>query len=333
MTDSEKLLWVTDLSIGVVRDGQYYAAVDGIDFFIRRGEILGLVGESGCGKSMTALAVAGLLPEGIRIKSGSIVFEGDSLLDMTEKERARIRGRVISMVFQEPMSSLNPLMKIGKQVSEVIRLHDNKTREEMEAMTLSIMEKVGLPNPRALMQSYPHELSGGMQQRVMIAMAVISNPRLIIADEPTTALDVTMQAQILELLKLINKEYGIAILFISHDLGVVSRFCHRMAVMYAGKIVEEGTVSNIFHHPVHEYTRGLLGSIPTSESRGKPLVSIKGKVPSVYEKRMPCPFAPRCQKAEDRCYKSPPKSVALSENHTVSCILAENESEMEYVRI
>jgi peptide/nickel transport system ATP-binding protein len=267
------------------------------------------------------------LPEGARIGSGSILFEGENLIGMPEKDMAKLRGRSISMVFQEPMSSLNPLMKIGRQVSEAVSLHDPKPKRELDKLTESILAKVGLQNPRSLMQRYPHELSGGMQQRVMIAMAVISNPKLMIADEPTTALDVTTQAQILDLLKRVNQEYGMAMLFISHDLGAVSKFCDRMAVMYAGKIVEEGTVASIFRHPVHEYTRGLLESIPTSESRGKTLASIRGRVPSVFEKRMPCAFAPRCQKVKDRCLKRSPPNISLSENHAVRCILAESEME------
>jgi oligopeptide/dipeptide ABC transporter ATP-binding protein len=330
---SSKLLWASSLSIGIDRDGSYYPAVDGIDFYIGKGEILGLVGESGCGKSMTALAITGLLPDGLVIRNGSVLFEGENLIGMPEKEMARLRGRAISMVFQEPMSSLNPLMKIGKQVSEAVRLHDPKPKREAERLAEAVLGKVGLQNPKNLMQCYPHQLSGGMQQRVMIAMAIISNPKLMIADEPTTALDVTMQAQILDLLKSINQEYGMAMLFISHDLGVVSRFCDRMAVMYAGKIVEEGTVSNIFKHPVHEYTRGLLESIPRADSRGKTLASVKGRVPNIFEKRMPCAFAPRCQKVQDRCLKCDPPNIALSQNHTARCILAENESEINYASI
>jgi peptide/nickel transport system ATP-binding protein len=331
--EAEKILWASSLSIGIYRDGSYYPAVDGIDFYIRKGEILGLVGESGCGKSMTALAITGLLPEGVRVHKGSVFFDGENLIGMPESELARLRGQSVSMVFQEPMSSLNPLMRIGRQISEAITLHEPIPKKEADRLTEACLGKVGLPNPKRLMQCYPHQLSGGMQQRAMIAMAIISNPKLMIADEPTTALDVTLQAQILDLLKLISQEKNMAILFISHDLGVVSRFCDRMAIMHAGKIVEEGSVHNVFRHPVHQYTKGLLESIPTAESRGKRLASIKGRVPSIFEKKMPCAFAPRCQKAEARCLKASPPSLHLSEGHTVSCILAENESEMEYARI
>ncbi|MDR0917156.1 MAG: ABC transporter ATP-binding protein [Oscillospiraceae bacterium] len=330
MKPDEKLLQVYNLSVGVQQGDRYFPAVDDIEFSMREGEILGLVGESGCGKSMTALAIAGLLSDNLRVDSGSIVFEQQDILHITEKEKVRLRGKDISMVFQEPMSSLNPLMKIGKQVAEVLLLHNKRTAKEAATDVRNVLIKVGLPDPDKVMRSYPHQLSGGMQQRVMIAMAIIARPKLLIADEPTTALDVTMQAQILDLLTSINREYKIAILFISHDLGVVSRFCHRMAVMYAGKIVEEGTVYNIFNNPVHEYTKGLIGSIPTASSRGKPLVSIKGHVPSVFEEHLPCPFAPRCLSAESRCFTEVPRRIHLNENHAINCVLAEKVSEVEY---
>jgi peptide/nickel transport system ATP-binding protein len=295
--------------------------VDGISFSVGEGEILGIVGESGCGKSLTALSIPGLLPETARITAGHIYFQGKERL--SEAELREIRGREIAMVFQEPRSSLNPLLRIGKQITEPLELHGEKDRALMKKKALSLMESLGLPEPEKLLGLYPHELSGGMCQRVMIAMAMICGPRLLITDEPTTALDVSIQAQILELLKEINRSTGTAILFISHDLSVIQSICHRVLVMYAGKLVEQGPVAEVFARPGHEYSRGLLGSIPGPHSKGRPLANIPGRVPPIEEKRPPgCPFAPRCAKASAPCWERFPAAVILGPEHTANCIAA-----------
>jgi len=330
---SEILLRAQNLSINIKNGKEKLTAVDNISFHVKQGEILGIVGESGCGKSLTALSIPGLLAEGIKVSDGNIIFDGKDILRMSKEELREINGKDISMIYQEPMTSLNPLIKIGKQVAEVIKLHEKKTKKEIDKEVLEILVKVGLRDPEKSINYYPHQLSGGMRQRVMIAMAIICKPKLLIADEPTTALDVTIQAQILELLKEINKEFNTSILFISHDLGVINRLCDRVIVMYAGKIVEEGKVRTIFLHPVHEYTKGLMNSIPTRDQKGKKLKCIKGRVPSLSERKFGCPFAPRCDTARDICFTEKPEEQALSMFHKVSCHLADLESEMEYVRI
>jgi peptide/nickel transport system ATP-binding protein len=331
------LLRVEGLSVGIRRNREYLPAVESISFTIMPGEIVGIVGESGCGKSLTALSIPGLLPQGVELSGGSVIFDGRDIGGLSEGELCRIRGSEISLVFQEPMSSLNPLIKIGPQIAEPLKLHGWKDRKLIAWEVADIMNKVGLRNPEKLIHEYPHQLSGGMRQRVMIALAMVCKPKLLIADEPTTALDVTIQAQILGLMKGINRELGTSILFISHDLGVINRICDRVLVMYSGRIVEEGTVRNIFLHPLHEYTRGLMGSIPLRERKGEALVNIPGKVPSIEEKGQAhfagCPFAPRCARAEGRCFAAFPEVLPLGENHSVRCVLVNPESEMEYVRI
>ena len=333
------LLRVQDLSIGIDNEkkgkenGNPLLAVDNINFHVRRGEILGIVGESGCGKSLTSLSIIGLLSNGVKVTNGKIILDGTDLLSLSEPEFRKLKGNEISMIFQEPMTSLNPLMKIGKQVGEVILLHQNKLKKDINEEVFQILTKVGLRNPQESMNAYPHQLSGGMRQRVMIAMAIICKPKLLIADEPTTALDVTIQAQILDLLRNINKEYGTTILFVSHDLGVIKQLCDRVLVMYAGKIAEEGTIGNIFTHPVHEYTKGLLNSIPTKKKKGTRLDCIVGRVPTLEERNTGCAFASRCKAARDICFKEEPIQLDLSMNHSVNCHLADLESEMEYVRI
>lgn len=330
---SDILLRTQDLSINIKNGKKDLTAVDNISFHIKQGEILGIVGESGCGKSLTALSIPGLLAEGIGIFGGHMIFDGKDLSQLSKEEYRKLNGKEISMIYQEPMTSLNPLIKIGKQVAEVIKLHEKKTKKEINEEVLEILKKVGLKDPEKSVEYYPHQLSGGMRQRVMIAMAIICKPKLLIADEPTTALDVTIQAQILALLKEINKEYNTSILFISHDLGVINRLCDRVLVMYAGKIVEQGKVRTIFLHPVHEYTKGLMNSIPTREQKGNKLKCIPGRVPALSDKKFGCPFAPRCEAARDICFEKEPDMQALSMYHEVCCHLADLESEMEYVRI
>jgi ABC-type dipeptide/oligopeptide/nickel transport system ATPase component len=259
------LLEVKNLSVGIQRDRDCLLAVNDISFTVNRGEITGIVGESGCGKTLTALAIPGLLPGGVSITGGSVVFEGRDLAALDSRELCAMRGNSLSMIFQEPMTSLNPLLKIGRQIAEPLELHGYKDKALIRREVLDIMEKVGLPDPERLTGEYPHRLSGGMRQRVMIALAMICNPELLIADEPTTALDVTIQAQLLRLMKWFNKNRGTSILFISHDLALVSRLCDRVLVMYAGRLVEEGPVRDIFRRPAHEFTRGLIGAIPSKD--------------------------------------------------------------------
>ncbi|MDR2618393.1 MAG: ABC transporter ATP-binding protein [Treponema sp.] len=328
------LLWVQGLSVGIKTGGKTLIAVDDISFKVGSGEIVGIVGESGCGKTLTALSIPRLLPGGMEILRGIILLNGLDTVTLSSKELCRIRGKDVSMVFQEHSSSLNPLRRVGSQIAESLELHGLREKKRLREAALEAMDKTGLPNAERLFMAYPHELSGGMRQRAMIALAAISGPKLLIADEPTTALDVTIQAQILSLLKTINRELGMSILFISHDLAVINQICDRVLVMYAGKIVEEGTVGNIFWHPVHEYTRGLMGSIPAKSMKGRPLANIPGKVPSLEEKQSTgCPFAPRCKRLLNRCFERFPEKTNLSENHGVYCYLADPDSEMEYVRL
>jgi len=332
-TKTVPLLWVQHLTLGIRQGKRILTAVEALDFKVYPGEIVGIVGESGCGKSLTSLALMGLLPTGVQITEGTVLFDGENVNTLSLRALCALRGNDLSMVFQEPMTSLNPLMKIGKQIAEVLTLHGARNKRVVEDEVLDVMKRVGLPRPHEIINAYPHQLSGGMRQRVMIAMAVIGKPKLLIADEPTTALDVTTQAQILTLLQKINQEMGTSILFISHDLGVINQLCDRVLVMYAGKLIEAGSAANIFWHPVHEYTKGLMGSIPTAKHKGKPLVSIPGRVPSLEDKKFGCAFAPRCKAAREECFAYAPQEVVLGENHSVWCFLADPESEMEYARI
>jgi peptide/nickel transport system ATP-binding protein len=282
---------------------------------------------------MTALAIPNLLARDVVITSGQILFEGQEITHASPSDLQELRGKELSMVFQEPMTCLNPLMRIGKQIAQPLRRHGENNSEIIRSKIFDVMEQVGLPEPERIYKSYPHQLSGGQLQRVMIAIAIVCHPKLLICDEPTTALDVSIQAQILHLLEEISRKLGMSVLFISHDLGVIRQICSRVYVMYCGSIVEAGTVRNIFVHPVHEYTKGLMGSIPRKESKGKALASIPGRVPAVGEYTLGCSFAPRCTFATDECYKASPQPIALGENHSVSCFLANPESEMEYVRL
>jgi peptide/nickel transport system ATP-binding protein len=313
------LLTVKDLRIEI----KGRSAVDGISFSMEEGEILGIVGESGCGKSLSALSIPLLLPEPASIAGGSILYRGREISRLNEGELKDLRGREISMVFQEPQSSLNPLIRVGRQITEPLELHGGKDKDLNRRRALALMEDLGLREGEKLLDLYPHQLSGGMCQRVMIAAAMICGPRLLIADEPTTALDVSIQAQILGLLKKINRETGTAILFISHDLSVVRALCRKVLVMYAGKLVERGPVEEVFARPAHEYTRGLLGAIPGPASRGRPLANIPGRVPPIEEDRPPgCPFAPRCPRAAARCREKFPPEISLGPEHSAACVPA-----------
>jgi oligopeptide/dipeptide ABC transporter ATP-binding protein len=309
---------------GIVR------AVDGVSYSLRSGETLGVVGESGCGKSVTALSILRLVssPPG-RIVNGVIRFEGIDLLGLTERQMEEIRGNRISMIFQEPMTSLNPLLTVGRQISEAIALHQGLSRRNAMDRAVVMLRRVHIPEPERRVHAYPHQLSGGMRQRVMIAMALSCNPKVLIADEPTTALDVTIQAQILDLMRELRETLGTAIILITHDMGVVAENADRVVVMYAGRKVEEASVGALFERPAHPYTRGLLGSIPsfdlvarTHASRLR-LNEIKGSVPSLFNLPKGCSFAPRCALATDHCRTAQPKLEQYRPGHWVACWHAE----------
>ncbi|MCD6513311.1 MAG: ABC transporter ATP-binding protein [Candidatus Odinarchaeota archaeon] len=319
MSQNDVLLSVRDLVIHFVTYDGIVKALDGVSFDIYRGEVFGLIGETGCGKTVTSLSILGLLPENARIISGKIFFKGENLLENPEKLRG-IRGKGISMIFQDPATSLNPLYKVGDQITKVILTHQNVSKEKARKKAINLLKSVGLPDPERIMNFYPFELSGGMQQRVMIAIALSSNPDLLIADEPTSALDVTVQAQILDLLKKIRDERNISILFITHNFGIVAEICDRVGVMYAGTVVEIGSVENILSNPMHPYTKGLLASIPMPGRRQK-LAIIRGTIPSLLDPPPGCRFHPRCPNAMDICRKEKPESVEVEDGHFVACHL------------
>ncbi len=313
------LLSVEDLrtqfptSAGVVR------AVDGVSFAIERGEVLGLVGESGCGKSVTSLSIMRLVPLPGRVVTGRVRLEGEDLLDKDAEAMRRVRGARIAMVFQEPMTSLNPVFTIGDQIAAAVLAHAGGTRRAAWDRAVEMLDRVQVPSPRERARDYPHQLSGGLRQRAMIALALAPGPRLLIADEPTTALDVTIQAQILDLLRRLQAERGMAILMITHDLGVVAELCHRVAVIYAGRIVEMGPVAAIFGSPLHPYTRGLLRCLPHPSRFGQPLSSIEGTPPDLRGVNGGCRFAPRCPHAIADCRRAEPPLVERVPGHFVAC--------------
>jgi peptide/nickel transport system ATP-binding protein len=314
------LLEVEDLEIAVTIRGGHRPIVRGISFGLRAGEVLGVVGESGSGKSMTALAIPALLPPTAKVTRGRIRFQGADLTGQSERQLSEIRGLEIGMIFQNPMTSLNPLMRIGKQVAEPLLLHGRADREAARDRVIEIFRMVSIPDPEARSRAYPNEFSGGMLQRAMIATALVNAPRLIIADEPTTALDVTVQAQVLDLLSRLNREAGSAMIFISHDLAVVSRICDRVAVMYAGRIVESGTVSEILQRPHHPYSRALISAMPSVDIMpGQRLRAIGGEPPDFGALPSGCPFHPRCPLASDRCRAEDPPLVAGPDGRAVAC--------------
>lgn len=319
---AEALLKIEDLQTHFFTDWGKVAAVDGVHIHVRKGEILGIVGESGCGKSMTSLSVMRLIPSPPgRIVGGSIRFKGEDLTKATERRMKQIRGNEIAMIFQEPMTSLNPVYTNGNQISEAVRLHRKMSRKEARRHTVEMLRKVGIPRPEQIVDEYPHQLSGGMRQRVMIAMAMSCDPELLIADEPTTALDVTIQAQILDLMKQLNEASGTAIMMITHDLGIVADMCDRIVVMYAGKVVEEGGVRDILKNPQHPYTKGLIQSVPRMEVQQDRLYSIPGNVPDPRAMPEGCRFAPRCEFVKERCRTETPELIQLSEGRQCRCWL------------
>jgi len=321
--DNNYLLDIQNLKTYFSVRGQTAKAVDDINLTIQTGQTLGLVGESGCGKSVTAHSIIQLIPDPPgKIVGGRIFFEGDNLLEYSEKKMRKIRGNRISMIFQEPMTSLNPVFTVGDQVAEVIRLHQKLSRKDTQERVIEMFQLVGIPAPEARLNDYPHQMSGGMRQRVMIAMALACSPKLMIADEPTTALDVTIQAQILDLMNKLKEETGAAILFITHDLGVIAEMAQHVAVMYAGKRVEFADVNTIFSNPKHPYTVGLLESIPTvgrKTSDGK-LSTISGTVPSLFNLPSGCLFSDRCPDVFDDCRRIEPKMYNAGNNHIARCL-------------
>ncbi len=301
-------------------------AVDGIDLDVEAGTTFGLVGESGCGKSVTALSIMGLVPNPPgRIVGGEIVFDNRDLTKLPEKEMCRIRGKKISMIFQEPMTSLNPVFTIGNQIAEGLRLHMKMSKSQAKEKTVELMSLVGIPSPEKRLNEYPHQMSGGMRQRVMIAMAISCNPTLLIADEPTTALDVTIQAQILDLIRNLMETLGMTMVLISHDLGIIARIAKYAAIMYAGKIVEKATVKTLFHRPRHPYTVGLLKSAPRPDREGKHrLETIAGSVPNLLKLPPGCSFQPRCSYAQDRCKNEEPPLFSVGDDqHLSACFFAD----------
>ncbi|TVY07100.1 ABC transporter ATP-binding protein [Paenibacillus cremeus] len=321
-----KLLEIKGLQTYFYSDEGVVPAVDGVDITIHEGETVGIVGESGCGKSVTSLTTMRLTPG--KVVGGTIEFNRNNILSLTEEEMRALRGNDIAMIFQEPMTSLNPVFTIGQQIGEAVEIHRNYSKQQARQHAIEMLKLVGIPRPEQIVDEYPHQLSGGMRQRVMIAMAMSCEPKLLIADEPTTALDVTIQAQILDLMRKLKDENNTAIMMITHDLGVVAEMCDRVIVMYSGKVVEQGDVVTIFTNPQHPYTQGLMKSIPTLERGEKRLYSIKGNVPIPGSLREGCTFAPRCDMAMDVCRRQAPQLVEVEPGHFSRCWLhSSNEGE------
>lgn len=323
---SEKLLEIKDERLSFFTPAGEVKALNGVSFSMEEGEVLGIVGESGSGKSVTAYSIMGLTAYPGRLVGGTIRFNGHKIDEMTEKEFRKIRGNEVSIIFQDPMTSLNPVYTIGNQITEVIKLHTDKTSAEAHARAKELLELVGINEPEKRLKQYPHELSGGMRQRVMIAIALACEPKLLIADEPTTALDVTIQAQILELMQELRKKLGMSIIMITHDLGVVASMCEKIAVMYAGHIVEYGTADEIFYEPKHEYTKGLIKSIPKlNVETTERLVPIEGQPVDLLNPPAGCPFAPRCANCMKICLHEMPPKTELSDTHYSHCWLLQKD--------
>lgn len=320
----EELLMIEGLKTYFYTKAGVVKAVEDVTIRIDRGEAVGIVGESGCGKSMTAMSVMGLLKNPGKVAGGSIRFEDRELVSMPPSQKRKIIGNEISMIFQEPMTSLNPVLTVGKQVREAIMVHEQVSKEEAKKRVIHSFRLVGIPDAAKRYHEFPHQLSGGLRQRVMIAMAMACNPKLLIADEPTTALDVTIEAQILHLMKQLQEEKNTAVMMITHNLGVVAQFCTRMYVMYAGRVMESGTVSDIFKHICHPYTEGLMRSLPTMDSRER-LYNIRGMVPNMLNLPKGCRFCSRCEYSSKRCFEEEPGLYEVAEGHCVRCFLFEKD--------
>ena len=327
----EPILQIENLKTSFMTSNGEVQAVRGVSFSVGKGEIVGLVGESGSGKSVTSMSILKLLADTARIKEGKILFEGEDLTQYSKAQMRKIRGGKISMIFQDPMSSLNPLIPVGKQVAEMIREHHpEKSKEDIKKEVLELFARVRIPEPEKRYKSFPHEFSGGMRQRVMIAMALANRPELLIADEPTTALDVTIQDQILKQLRELKKEYGTSIIFITHDLGVVAELCDRVVVLYGGLVMEEASIFDIFEHPSHPYTLGLLASIPAlDQDKNKRLLPIPGSPPDMTKPPVGCPFAPRCPYARVICGSELPQMTEVSDGHHSRCWLLSPDAPKE----
>ncbi|MGN8648105.1 ABC transporter ATP-binding protein [Gracilibacillus sp. HCP3S3_G5_1] len=335
---NKPVLEVNGLQTHFFTDNGEIPAVDNVSFAIHKGEVLGIVGESGCGKSATSLSVMGLVPNPPgKIVGGEILFrqldslEEENLVTVSKKRMRQIRGNQIAMIFQEPMTSLDPLFTIGDQIMEAIRNHQKVTKKQARAKAIEMLKLVGIPRADQIVDEFPHQLSGGMRQRVMIAISMVCDPEVLIADEPTTALDVTIQAQILELMKKLNKDKGTAIMLITHDLGVVAEMCDRVVVMYAGKVVEEGDVRTILQSPKHPYTQGLIRSLPKISQREQRLYSIPGQVPKPGSIELGCRFSDRCPLVFKRCRQIDPELLQINEGHSCRCLLYEKEGEVAHV--
>ena len=315
------LLSVQDLHTTFRTDSGEVQAVNGVSFNLNPGEILGIVGESGSGKSVTAYSVMQILADNGRIKSGHILYKGEDLTTWSEKQMSHFRGKCCSIVFQDPMTSLNPVFTIGSQLGEAIRLHTNRRGKQVRERAIEMLELVGINEPEKRIKQYPFELSGGMRQRVMIAMALACEPDILIADEPTTALDVTIQAQILELMKDLQKKLGMAIILVTHDLGVIASMCDEIIVMYGGRVCERGTADDIFYHPCHEYTKGLLRSIPNVDNMKEKLVPIGGSPINMLAMPKGCAFCPRCENALKICLDQEPEELQMPDGHYAACWL------------
>lgn len=321
---NDNILEIKDLAIHFYTEDGDVAAVNGIDLALRHGDTLGLVGETGAGKTTTAKGILRLIPSPPgKIVSGKVLFDGENLLEKTEKEMQKIRGGKISMIFQDPMTALNPVLRVDDQIAEVIRLHSSCSKSEALKGALEMLEKVGIPASRG--RDYPHQFSGGMKQRVVIAMALACNPKLLLADEPTTALDVTIQAQVLDMMKTLKDEFGTSMILITHDLGVVAETCDKVAVMYAGEIVEFGSLEHIFDETAHPYTKGLFHSLPSLDRKERRLKPIAGLMPDPTRLPEGCKFHPRCPFAEERCRTVNPKAAEISPGHFVKCLRCQRE--------
>ena len=314
-----KLLQVTDLHTSFFTPAGEVKAVNGLSFSLEEGKVLGIVGESGSGKSVTAYSVLQILENSGRIVSGSIKYRGEELVGASKETMGKIRGNKISIIFQDPMTSLNPVFTIGNQLMEAIMLHTDRNREQAKERAIEMLRLVGVNEPEKRIKQYPHEFSGGMRQRVMIAMALACEPDILIADEPTTALDVTIQAQILDLIKDLQKQLGMSVILITHDLGVVAEMCDEVIVMYAGEVCERGTADEIFYNPKHEYTKGLMRSVPTVSDEERRLEPIGGTPVDLLNMPDGCPFAPRCDRAMKVCLSHKAKELLINENHAASC--------------